>query len=405
MNFLISFSPTNFATVSAASAMARASSSDASGAISNLARTLPFTCTAIVTAVSTQSASSHSTHGSYASEVSWPSMRQHSSPRCGAKGDTISASRSAASRGGVSKAASLFARIMSAEMAVLNASASRSSVTLRIVLCSNAVVSASSAALWPNIQPGASIVGGTTDSIAAFVACSVDARTGEIRLQPGAAVTSLGSTTALKFVSTTKIDDASRGVYSHRLDDSWLVGGASNAGCRVFRSFEFDDADLADLSARLDPQTVAVDGPFVYPLVSTGERFPVDDPNRQPLTREAAAEAVSRRRRRQWSSSPDENADAPRLALLGELLVGIAEVERSGYEALRALGAQPALATVATAGGGSKNEQWRAIRERMLGVPVVEAAHTDAAFGAAVLALRGAGEDSREGGARRLPSL
>ena len=30
-------------------------------------------------------------------------------------------------------------------------------------------------------------------------------------------------------------EDASRGVYSHRLGDLWLVGGASNAGCAVLR--------------------------------------------------------------------------------------------------------------------------------------------------------------------------
>lgn len=63
---------------------------------------------------------------------------------------------------------------------------------------------------------------GTTDSIAAFLAAGVDA--------PGQAVTSLGSTLAIKLLSETRVDDARYGVYSHRLGDSWLVGGASNTG-------------------------------------------------------------------------------------------------------------------------------------------------------------------------------
>ncbi|GKA64923.1 xylulose kinase-1, partial [Tanacetum coccineum] len=57
---------------------------------------------------------------------------------------------------------------------------------------------------------------GTTDSIAAFLAARAT--------QPGKAVTSLGSTPAIKLLSTTRIEDAQFGVYSHRLDDKWLVG-------------------------------------------------------------------------------------------------------------------------------------------------------------------------------------
>ena len=44
---------------------------------------------------------------------------------------------------------------------------------------------------------------------------------------------------------------------------------------------------------------------------------------------------------------------------------------------------------VATAGGGARNQQWAALRSNLLGVDVVRAANSDAAFGAAVLALRG----------------
>lgn len=39
---------------------------------------------------------------------------------------------------------------------------------------------------------------------------------------------------------------------SHRLDDMWLVGGASNTGGAVLRQL-FNDEQLKELSARIDP--------------------------------------------------------------------------------------------------------------------------------------------------------
>ena len=56
--------------------------------------------------------------------------------------------------------------------------------------------------------------------------------------------------------------------------------------------------------------------------------------------------------------------------------------------ALKERGASP-LKAVASAGGGARNPQWAALRSNLLGVDVVRAANSDAAFGAAVLALRG----------------
>lgn len=45
---------------------------------------------------------------------------------------------------------------------------------------------------------------------------------------------------------------------------------------------------------------------------------------------------------------------------------------------------------VFTAGGGAKNEKWTKIRERVLGLLVSRAIQTEAAYGAALLALKGA---------------
>jgi sugar (pentulose or hexulose) kinase len=62
-----------------------------------------------------------------------------------------------------------------------------------------------------NINPGCTIHAGTTDSIAAFIAADVH--------QPGAAVTSLGTTLVLKLLSAERVEAAEYGVYSHRYGD------------------------------------------------------------------------------------------------------------------------------------------------------------------------------------------
>ncbi|GKE38124.1 hypothetical protein Tco_1461529, partial [Tanacetum coccineum] len=112
---------------------------------------------------------------------------------------------------------------------------------------------------------------GTTDSIAAFLAARAT--------QPGKAVTSLGSTPAIKLLSTTRIEDARFGVYSHRLDDKWLVGGVSNTGRAILRQL-FSDEQLENLSKQIDPMEPSLQD--YYPLPTEGERFPIADPKFVP---------------------------------------------------------------------------------------------------------------------------
>ncbi|TVU39435.1 hypothetical protein EJB05_12854 [Eragrostis curvula] len=201
------------------------------------------------------------------------------------------------------------------------------------------------------------VCAGTTDSIAAFLA----ARTTE----PGRAVTSLGSTLAIKLVSKIRVDDARFGVYSHRLDDTWLVGGASNTGGAVLRQL-FTDDQLVALSKDIDS---SVPSPLdYYPLPKKGERFPVSDPNMMP----------------RLQPRPESDAE-----YLHGILESIARIEANGYNLLKELGAS-AVEEVFTAGGGAQNEKWISIRGRVLGVPVRKAEQTEAAYGAALLALKGA---------------
>ncbi len=201
------------------------------------------------------------------------------------------------------------------------------------------------------------VVAGTTDSTAAFLA------TGAAR--PGEAVTSLGSTLVLKIVSRHPVASARHGVYSQPLDDRWLAGGASNSGGAVLRAF-FTQAAIDAMTPRLDPDRET--GLDYYPLPGPGERFPVADPDLAP----------------RLAPRPDDD-----VRFFQGLLEGIARIEARGYQLLAELGA-PAPVSVRTVGGGARNEPWRRLRERLLGIPVIAAEHEDAAYGAALLARRSA---------------
>ncbi len=202
------------------------------------------------------------------------------------------------------------------------------------------------------------VCAGTTDSIAAFLASGVNS--------PGEAVTSLGSTLAVKLLSHTRVDDSRYGIYSHKLGDLWLVGGASNTGGAVLRHF-FTDVELHNYSTQIDPaQESLLD---YYPLLKKGDRFPINDPNLPPRLEPRPTDSVE---------------------FLHGLLESIARIEARGYQLLQELGAT-ALTKVYTAGGGAKNSVWSAIRKRYLKVPVETPIHTAAAYGTALLAMRGVG--------------
>lgn len=212
------------------------------------------------------------------------------------------------------------------------------------------------------IHPQCSIHAGTTDSNAAFIAAEVN--------ETGVGVTSLGSTLVLKQLSAQRIEAPEYGVYSHRYGNRWLVGGASNAGAAILRHY-FDDKQLAALSAQIDP---LLDSPLdYYPLTQAGERFPVNDAQLAPLSSRLASGQVNPRPARD-------------VEFLHGLLQGLTRIEAAGYARLAELGA-PALKRVITSGGGAKNKKWRKLRERLLGVPVGTAVHSEAAYGAALLML------------------
>ena len=195
------------------------------------------------------------------------------------------------------------------------------------------------------------VVAGSTDANAAVLAAD---------LRPGDGLTVLGTTLVLKQFSSHPLRGP--GVSCHRLAGQWLVGGASNAGGGVLRRF-FNDAQIAELSRQIDPRRPT--GLALRPLPAPGERFPVDDPNLEPLL------------------EPRPVSDA---LYLQALLEGLAEIERAGWNRLAELGAPP-LQRVITVGGGARNPQWRALRQGLLGVPVLNRPGLTAAMGMAKLAL------------------
>ena len=174
----------------------------------------------------------------------------------------------------------------------------------------------------------------------------------------GNAVTTLGTTMVLKLIS--KVNVSGPGFYSHLVPDSmWLAGGASNLGGISLQGF----SDLNSLGWRAGEYGPAKS--IRYPLVGTGERFPVANKFLTALTTNESGDEV-------------ENYRAT--------LEGIAFAERLSYEILQAAGA-PTLNCVTTVGGGAKSETWSLIRATVLNLEITARPDAGSDLGAAMLAL------------------
>lgn len=199
------------------------------------------------------------------------------------------------------------------------------------------------------------IIAGTTDSLAAFIATGAS--------KSGDGVTSLGSTLVLKLICQRPVFAPEYGIYSHKLGNYWLAGGASNSGGAVLKQY-FNNQQLSELSTQID---LNVSPPDYYPLPCIGERFPMADPQMQPrLTPRPASDSL----------------------FLHGLLNGIANIEQSGYAKLQQLG-DTKLQTLRSVGGGAENQVWTKIRQQKFAVTLLPVSHSEAAYGAALLAKDG----------------
>lgn len=200
---------------------------------------------------------------------------------------------------------------------------------------------------------GVPIVAGVSDGCASFLATGASS--------PGDGVTALGTTLTLKLLSDKPIFAPEFGIYSHRIGDQWLAGGASNSGGEALAT-HFPPDEIASLSARIDPEVST--GLDYYPLPRTGERFPVNDPDLE--------------------SRVDPRPETREEFLKG-LLEGIAAIEKLGFQRLAGLGG-PKLTTIRTVGGGASNRTWTRMRTRMLNTPEAPIASGEAAAGSARIA-------------------
>lgn len=198
------------------------------------------------------------------------------------------------------------------------------------------------------------VVAGTTDGTAAFLAAGATA--------PGHGVTSLGSTLVIKLLSKKPVFSPEHGVYSHRLGNQWLAGGASNSGGAVLLQY-FKPEQMTEMTQMLDPGNLT--GLDYYPLPAVGERFPVNDPDMVARLEPLPSDSVT---------------------FFQAMLEGIANIEARGYNLLADLGA-PKVTEIRTTGGGSHNEPWQRIRENITGAKMMPANSDLSAYGTALLAL------------------
>ena len=194
------------------------------------------------------------------------------------------------------------------------------------------------------------LISGTTDSNAAFIAAELD---------KGEGLTILGTTIVLKKYISEPIKE--KGITSHRLFGDWICGGASNAGCGILSKY-FSDLEIEELSKQIN--TSKNTSLNLLPLNSKGERFPINNSNLEPIL------------------GPRPVSDSLYLHALFE---GLANIELRGWLKLKDLtGSIPKK--IVTVGGGSKNPQWRKIREEIINIPIVSCKKTTS-FGTALLAM------------------
>ncbi|WP_434055956.1 MAG: FGGY-family carbohydrate kinase [Roseibium sp.] len=203
------------------------------------------------------------------------------------------------------------------------------------------------------LPKGIPIVAGVSDGCASFLATGAST--------PGDGVTALGTTVTLKLLSDKPIFAPEYGIYSHRIGDQWLAGGASNSGGEALAA-HFAPDEIVALSKLIDPEIST--GLDYYPLPRVGERFPVNDPDLQ--------------------SRVDPRPETREEFLKG-LLEGIAAIERLGFERLADLGG-PKLTSIRTVGGGAGNPTWTRMRTRLLKTSEAPVASGEAAAGSARIA-------------------
>ena len=221
--------------------------------------------------------------------------------------------------------------------------AEENSITLPVVVAPGALLGHSTLGNIP-------IYAGMTDGCTAQI--SVGATT------IGSAVSTLGTTLVLKVVGNKEI--AGPGFYSHLMPESrWLGGAASNLGGISFEKYQGDIKQWDQKAAAHGPASIAT-----YPLVGTGERFPIANKDLKALA----------------TGAPTDEVDEYR-----SILEGIAFAERLAFETLEKAGAE-ITGAIYSAGGGSRSAIWSEIRATVMNRDVATVKDSGSDIGAAMIA-------------------
>jgi len=203
-----------------------------------------------------------------------------------------------------------------------------------------------------NFNSKCKICAGTTDGIASFLS------TGASKI--GESVTSLGTTMVIKLITEQPLFNYKYGIYSHKIGKLWLSGGASNVGGHIL--IKYFGNKIEKLSKKLN--TKKLTGYKYYPLLSPGERFPINDINLKPIL---------------TPKPKDEDI------FFQAILEGIAYVEKNCYQKLNELGGKyPDI--IYSVGGGSQNYNWNILRKKIIKADIIVPTNTEAAYGTALLA-------------------
>ena len=193
---------------------------------------------------------------------------------------------------------------------------------------------------------------GTTDGIASFLS------TGASKI--GESVTSLGTTMVIKSITKKPLFNSDYGIYSHKIGNLWLAGGASNVGGQILINLFKDD--IESLSKNINTEKLT--GYKYYPLLKAGERFPINNVKLEPKI------------------TPKPN---DRNIFFQAILEGITFVEKNCYEKLSDLGGiYPEI--IYSVGGGAHNNNWNILRGKILNSKIINSPNNEAAYGTALLA-------------------
>jgi sugar (pentulose or hexulose) kinase len=200
----------------------------------------------------------------------------------------------------------------------------------------------------------AAVVAGTTDGLGGLIASGASAHAD--------ANTTLGTTLVWKVLAEKKPIAVSSAIYSHRHPAGfWAPGAASNTGPGSMRpadglspSEELDKAAFERLPSEI----------YCYPLSGRGERFPfLSSSARQFVTGTCRDEM-------DWYAAQ---------------LQAVAFIERWGYEAMEQSGV-PIGRIVFSTGRAATSKGFSRVRAAVMKRTVLRSAHSNAAFGAAILA-------------------